>query len=136
MDELEDFKSRINLSEYAAAQGYAMDRKESSRNSVVMRREDGDKIIVGRGRDDHWVYFSVRSDSDNGSIIDFVQNRKGLSLGRVRQELRPWIGSVRHFERPHPDLFAQEVERITRDRARVLLELMRMKPLAYHRYLG
>ncbi|MEE9403767.1 MAG: hypothetical protein V3V20_02635 [Algisphaera sp.] len=54
-DELEDFKRKINLSEYVADQGYELDRKASSRNSVGMRCE-GDKIIIGMGHDQHWVY--------------------------------------------------------------------------------
>jgi hypothetical protein len=37
--------------------------------------------------------------------------------------------------RPQPDLFAAALEPITRDRARVLLELARMKPLLSHAYL-
>jgi hypothetical protein len=134
-EELEDFKTHINLSEYAAGQGYRLDRKESSRNSAVMRSDAGDKIIIARGHDRHWVYFSVRDDRDNGSIIDFVQNRKGLKLGGVRQELRPWAGGGRLLTRPHPDLFAQQIEPITKDRAQVLLALARMKTLAFHRYL-
>jgi hypothetical protein len=135
VDELEDFKSDINLTEYAAAQGYRMDRRASSRNSVVMRSEGGDKIVIARGHDRHWIYFSVRDERDNGTIIDFVQRRKGVKLGGVRQELRPWAGSVRTVERPHPDLFAQDLAPITKDRARVLLDLARMKPLAGSRYL-
>ena len=135
MDELEDFKSNINLSEYAAAQGYAMDRKASSKNSVVIRSPDGDKIVIARGTDQHWIYFSVRDDNDNGTIIDFVQKRKHVKLGGARQELRPWIGGVRAVTRPNPDLFAQEIAPITKDRALVLLELARMKPLLTHAYL-
>ena len=50
------------------------------------------RSIIKRGSDGHYVYFSVREDNDNGSIIDFVQNRQRLSLGAVRKELRPWIG--------------------------------------------
>ena len=136
-EELEDFKTRINLSEYAAGQGYCLDRKASSRNSAVMRHANGDKIVIARGQDQHWIYFSVRDDTDNGSIVDFVQNRKGVKLGGVRQELRPWSGGTRtrSFAPPHPDLFARELEPITKDRARVLLELARMKLLAYHRHL-
>ena len=134
-DELEDFKTHINLSEYAAAQGYVLDRKASSKNSAVMRASGGDKIIIARADDGHWIYCSVRDDRDNGSIIDFVQHRRRCSLGRVRQELRPWAGGARHLVRPQPDLFASELQRISRDRARVLAELLRMKPLLFHRYL-
>lgn len=134
-DELDDFKTHINLSEYAAAHGYVLDRKASSKNSAVMREPSGDKIVVALGEDRHWIYFSVHNSLDNGSIIDFVMQRERCSLGRVRQELRPWLGGVRHFTRPHPDLFARELEQVTRDRARILLELARMKPLVFHRYL-
>jgi hypothetical protein len=44
-EELERFKTSINLNEFAASPGYAMDSKESWRNSAVMRHPDGDKII-------------------------------------------------------------------------------------------
>src|SRR6266446_7043174 len=89
--ELESFK-KLDLRAYAAGQGYQLDRKESWRGSSVMRHANGDKIVIKRGSDGHDVYFSVRQDNDNGSIIDFVQNRQRLSLGAVRKDFRPWIG--------------------------------------------
>jgi 5S rRNA maturation endonuclease (ribonuclease M5) len=89
--ELERFKIGINLVEYAEAQGYEIDTRESSKASTVLRRAD-DKIIVATDADGHGIYFSVRNDSDQGSIIDFVQKREGLNLGQVRRALRPWVG--------------------------------------------
>jgi hypothetical protein len=75
--ELESFRSRIDLRAYAAArEGYQLDRRESWQGSVVMRDARGDKIIVKRDADGHYVYFSIRRDDDNGSIIDFVQYRR------------------------------------------------------------
>ena len=95
-NELENFKTALNLSEFAASKGYALDRRESSRNSAVMRRPDGDKIIIAKNEaSGAWVYFSVRDDRDNGTIIDFLQNRGGGSLGEVRKTLRAWSGSPR-----------------------------------------
>ena len=91
-DELENFKTRINLAEYAATLGYEIDKRESSRSSVVMRGPGDDKIIVATDSDGHGVYFSVRDEADNGSIIDFAQRRLGLNLGQTRKELRPFIG--------------------------------------------
>lgn len=91
--ELESFKTGIDLRAYAAAQGYQLDRKASWRGTTVMRHPvTNDKVIIKRGMDGHYVYFSVRDDRDNGSIIDWVQFRTGLSLGAVRKELRPWVG--------------------------------------------
>jgi hypothetical protein len=92
-EELEEFKTQINLCEYASSQGFVLDRKESSRSSAVMRHPNGDKIIVAKRPNGHWTYFNVRG-SDSGSIIDFVSVRSTLSLGGVRKELRPWVGKT------------------------------------------
>lgn len=91
--ELESFKTNIDLRAYAAGQGYQLDGKASWRGSSVMRHPvSDDKVIIKRGLDGHYIYFSVRDDRDNGTIIDFVQYRQRLTLGTVRKELRPWIG--------------------------------------------
>jgi len=89
--ELDSFKN-IDLRAYAASHGYQLDAKASWRGTAVMRHPlSNDKVIIKRSMEGHFVYFSVRDDRDNGSIIDFVQNRQRLSLGAVRKELRPYI---------------------------------------------
>jgi hypothetical protein len=50
-EELEHFKTRINLTELVAGQDYELDRRESSRNCAVMRHRGGDKIIIARNED-------------------------------------------------------------------------------------
>ncbi len=136
-DELERFKTAINLTEYAASQGYLLARRASSRNSVVMRHPGGDKIVIARGEDQHWIYFSVRDDSDNGSIIDFVQRRRRCTLGDVRRELCPWMGSGLGgtIARPALTLYVPEVVPVSRDRAGVIRALAAMRPVQTHRYL-
>jgi hypothetical protein len=101
--ELESLKTSIDMRAYAASQGYLLDHKASWRGSAVMRHANGDKVIIKRDTDDHYVYFSVRDDADHGSIIDFVQRRLGLNLGAVRKELRPWIGKFAEAL-PYPPL--------------------------------
>ena len=132
-DELERFKTIINLTEYAACEGYRIDRRESSRNAAVMRDAGGDKVVVVRGEDQYWVYFSIGNDSDNGSIIDFILNRRHCSLGTARCELRPWVGGS--IARPKPGFFAPEVVAVSRDRAGVIRTLAGMRRLTRHRYL-
>jgi hypothetical protein len=125
-EELEHFK-KINLSEFAASRGYALDRRESSRNSAVMRHPNGDKIVIARNdASGDWMFFSVRDDRDNGTIIDFVQHLDGVSLGRVRQLLRSWTGS------PRPaglqlSIFVKDLEPVTRSRAAVIVVWERAK---------
>ena len=132
-DELERFKSQINLVEYAQAQGYQIVKTESSKASTVMRQGD-DKIVVATDVDGHGIYFSVRDDADHGTIVDFVQKHQGLNLGQVRQELRPWCdGPVPSSYRPKQDRLP-ELDRPRRpepsnaDRQQVLAVWMRMEP--------
>ena len=128
--ELEEFKTRIDLRAFAAEQGYALDKRESWRGSSVMRHGNGDKLVVKRDHDGHYVYFSVRDDRDNGTIIDFVQKRKPCSLGQVRQALRPWIGRAPSV----PALFPA-LEKTSRNRLEVEKQFQRMQDSARHPYL-
>src|SRR5271157_5127335 len=89
--ELDAFKRKVDLRQFAVSLGYTMDRRESWRGSTVLRR-DADKIVVKRNHNGHYVFFSVRDDRDNGTIVDFLERRQNLNLGEVRQILRPWIG--------------------------------------------
>lgn len=128
--ELEDFKRHIDLRKFAASLGYAVDRKASWRGSAVMRDASDDKIVIKLGTDGHYVYFSVRDDRDNGSIIDFVQRRKSLKLGGVRQELRRWLGRA-----ASPLPFMPALIPTAKDRMVVEQKFQKMQVALRHSYL-
>lgn len=92
-DELQRFKTDIDLISYCAGCGFEIDQTESSRTSTIMRR-GGEKIGVAIDTDGHWVYSDLRNDGKGGSIIDFVQHTKKLNLGQVRKELRSAAGII------------------------------------------
>jgi hypothetical protein len=127
--ELERFKSQINLSEFAASRGYALDRRESSRNSATMRHPNGDKLIIakledngkrsGSSGDPYWTYFNVHNNRDKGTIINFLQNRGGWSLGEVRKTLRAWLGLSRPAGVQLP-AFVRDLMPVSKDRAGVI----------------
>jgi hypothetical protein len=127
--ELESFKTSIDLRAYAASRGYVFDRKESWRGSAVMRHADGDKVMIKRDADGHYVYFSVRDEADHGTIIDFAQHRLRLSLGDLRKELRPWIGMNAEVL-PYPPLLP-----VAKDRIQVERAYARMQVAFRHPYL-
>jgi hypothetical protein len=114
--ELERFKA-LNLGELAASYGYTLDRRESSKASLVMRHEDGDKIIIATGEDNHGVFFSVKTNA-SGSVIDFVIHRQGGNLGHARQTLRRY--SPASFPTAHPSQIPKP-RIITTDRAALLV---------------
>ena len=128
--ELEAFKRDVNLTDYAMSRGYELNRKESSRASSVIENPDGDKLIVAKDTDSHWIYFSVRDDSDNGSVIDFHQNRTGQNLGRTRQALRPWVNKV-----SEGGTYTQLEIATPTDRQQLLREYHRSEPVTEHAYL-
>jgi Toprim-like/Protein of unknown function (DUF3991) len=126
--ELDAFKREIDLRQFAVSLGYEMDRRESWRGSTVLRR-GADKIVVKRNGNGHYVFFSVRDDSDHGTLIDFLQRRQNLSLGAVRQILRPWIG------RPATPPQFPELEPTNSNRMRVESQYRRMDNALQHPYL-
>lgn len=139
-DELEDFKTRINLTEYAAAQGYELNRKKSHGSSILMR-SGSDIVVIGKNAaNGHWIYWQVDSGvgepgSDAGSIIDFVQHRKGGTLGAVRKELRPWLGGNLLPCRPNKNTYVADLKPTTKDRMRVLALFETTTAVSSHPFL-
>lgn len=122
-NELEQFKTEISLPDFANSIGYQLDKKASSKNSWVMRR-DYDKIIIATDLDGHGIYFSARDENDHGTIIDFTMRRLGLNLGQVRKELRSWRRSP--TPKPAPT---------GKDRQKILAAFSATRPAPDHSYL-
>jgi hypothetical protein len=112
-DELQRFKTDINLISYCAGCGFEIDKAESSRTSTIMRR-GGEKIGVAVDTDGHWVYSDLRNEGRGGSIIDFVQHTQGLNLGQVRKELRGAAGLIEQIPiaqrqpKPQPSSYSRQ----------------------------
>lgn len=131
--ELEQFKTQINLVEYAQNQGYEIDKNKSSQNCIVVKNNLGDKLLIGIDqRDNHYFYYSVRDQTDSGSIIDFIQNRQNLNLGQVRKELRPWLNQPptytnnRAIPKPKPT---------SKDRQQIIIQFENLEEISHHPYL-
>ncbi len=133
-DELDRFK-RIDLVAYAGTRGFVVDRRASSRNSIVMRHANGDKIGVGKTPAGTFVYYNFKGD-DSGTIIDLVQTLDGGSLGDVRKVLRDFDGSVA-MHAPSPTL-PFKLQPSQHDASRVLAGWMKSKPIGAkgHPYLN
>ncbi len=132
-EELEKFQTEINLVEYAQSQGYQYITSESSCNSAILRHQNGDKIVVATDTDGHGVYFSVRDDADNGTIIDFVQNRQNVRLTGVRKELRDWLNEARL--QPSKFRSRDQPQPISRDRLSVIKAVSNFQVAEEHPYL-
>ena len=128
-EELERFKSEIDLRVYAASQGYELSRKDSWAGSAVMRHPNGDKIAIRREKDAHWMFYSFKSDA-SGTIIDLVKHLHGYSLGAARKELRAFMGLPVPASHLYPPLASVVKDRIGVERA-----YKRMETALRHPYL-
>lgn len=124
------FKQSVNLSHFAAGQGYELDRKKSTRSSLVMRHANGDKIIVSK-KGANWVYFSVSNDTDNGTIVDFIANRTAKTLPDIGRELAAWSGGAGAL----PVYSLPDVQEQVYDLERIRRAFQWMKPATAHPYL-
>ncbi len=91
-NEIAGFKRDISLLDYAAARGFALDKRKSSRRTAVMRREN-EKLAISRNDNGHWVFADLKGGMKGGTIIDFCQKETGYNLGQVRKELRQFSPS-------------------------------------------
>lgn len=133
--ELDKFKTDINLADYAQVNGYSIDKKKTSVNCLVLKNTEGYKILVGINQSDgHYFYSSVNNDRDSGSIIDFIQNRRILNVGEVRKELRSWINAPSNP--PYsPKQATPKLTPSSPDRHKIITQFEAFKAIVTHPYL-
>ncbi len=136
-EELEQFKSKINLVEYAQNNGYELDQKKSSINCIVLKDNQGDKLLFGLDKiEHHYFYYSLKDETDKGSIIDFIQKRKNLNLGEVRKELRPWLNNnylATYKPTKKPSI---KLTPTSKDRYQIVAQFENFAPINNHPYLN
>ncbi|MGH2478375.1 MAG: toprim domain-containing protein, partial [Ktedonobacteraceae bacterium] len=123
-EELEKFKSEINLAELAAAYGYELVRKESCKTSFVMKHPaEVSKIVVATdSKDGHSIFFDVHNRA-SGSVVDFVMYQENVNLGYARKILRNYLNG----ERPAP-VQLRRPEATSRDQALLFANWQAMRP--------
>jgi len=134
-EELDSFKRNINLTQYAASQGYELDRSRSGRFTAVMR-SSSDKVVIILAHDGHWTYFSLDDKKDCGTIIDFVERRKNLSLGHIRIELRPWLDGTAYVPAGRGGDYLPSLEPMARDTGEARARLAAMHSITDFAYLS
>lgn len=128
--ELSEFNTIVDLRELAFSYGFFVDPKASWRGTTVMRT-DTDKIAISRNASDgRWLWYSFRR-ARGGSVVEFVQDQKGLNLGQARVELRRWLGRPATSRTQFPALETKP----TKDLARVHAAFAKTTVAHRHAYL-
>ena len=62
--------------------------------AVLKNSTKDEKIIIARDiQSDEYHFFNTIEEKDRGNIIDFIQNRRDISLMDIRQICKDWIES-------------------------------------------
>lgn len=91
-DELERFKTEIDLREFAGSLGFALDRRRSFRSEAVMKLDARDTLVITRHTDGHYIYFSPKN-GHSGTVIDLAKVYVSQNFGEVRKALRRFAGA-------------------------------------------
>lgn len=131
--DMDRIKKEANLLAVAASYGFKINKAKTSQNSASMRSES-ESIIVKKDGDNHWVYFNVHSNSDKGSVVDFIINRNpGLSFVEAVKKIQcDYLNGT--YELPI-ELKKVKIVPVIRDRKRVIREVNSMMALPNNEYL-
>jgi len=126
-------KKDVSLVEVAARNGYALDKKGTSKNCVRMK-SGGDTIIIKKAGDSNWVYCNVHDSMDKGSVIDFMMNRnRGSSFREIVETLSECYLGLAQTDLILPSY--AEMKAVEKCRAVVERELNSMSAALCNRYL-
>ena len=94
MRDLNYYKENVNLASLAQDMGYAVNKEKTSPKWICLDKPDsGDRILIFKTDNGQYRFKSVYSDSDKGSVIDFIQNRTKANLGEVRKILDDFLSN-------------------------------------------
>ncbi len=135
--DFDDFKQRINLVDYATAQGYIKDRQRSGGSSVTLYKDDArgrDKIVVypnqKSGVD---IYFNPNDGADKGTVVQFQHRRGSGDWKDTIETLQRYVGDVPQQQRPAKQTTPVEQPAPTREQA--VVRSFDLKPLIDASYL-
>lgn len=93
--ELEKFKSEVNLAEFIVAHGATVLSRSTS-NSYRIRYHD--EIYLVSIKNHVWLFYCVTDDTKRGSIIDFCNTVLGITnLGLIRKYIRRYLERKPHI---------------------------------------
>lgn len=93
--QLADYKQQIDLVQFLESEGFAKDRRKSTRRWPVLENPDGRKLIIGHNQNTReYFYFNPEDSRDRGTIVDYVIGKLNTDTTSKDgwQQLHEYIG--------------------------------------------
>ena len=91
----EVIKQQIDLVDYAEQQGYQINKQKSSNTFVVMRKGEGDVVIIYKNDyTNRHEFFNPNDGNDKGTVIDFQKVRSNGDWKEVFYKIDSYLGNI------------------------------------------
>lgn len=97
MTTFDEYKKRIDLSEYAQRQGWEKDDAKSTATAAVLdKKSQGqtqDTIVVYKGQE-HDYFYTPNNSKERGDVISFERLKNGADWKEINDKLARYVGEV------------------------------------------
>jgi hypothetical protein len=96
--QLSDYKQQIDLVQFLETEGFAKDRRKSTRRWPVLENVEGRKLIIGHNqKTSEYFYYNPDDSRDKGTIVDYVIGKLNIDTSAKEgwQQLHEYLGQYR-----------------------------------------
>ncbi|GAB3512259.1 hypothetical protein GCM10027341_52780 [Spirosoma knui] len=140
--QLSDYKQQIDLVQFLETEGFAKDRRKSTRRWPVLENAEGRKLIIGHNqKTSEYFYYNPDDSRDKGTIVDYVIGKLNIDTSakegwqQLHEYLGQYQGDLSHMlsNKPSASPDSQPANEATRRNA--MSHYFRLDPLTNTDYL-
>lgn len=140
--QLADYKQQIDLVQFLETEGFAKDRRKSTRRWPVLENAEGRKLIIGHNqKTNEYFYYNPDDSRDKGTIVDYVIGKLNIDTTTREgwQPLHEFLGRYRgdlsHMLTNKPDASIESQSAAETTRRHAMSHYFRLDPLTNTDYL-
>lgn len=140
--QLSDYKQQIDLVQFLETEGFAKDRRKSTRRWPVLENVEGRKLIIGHNqKTSEYFYYNPDDSRDKGTIVDYVIGKLNIDTSAKEgwQQLHEYLGQYRgdlsHMLENKPSASPDSQPANEANRRNAMSHYFRLDPLTNTDYL-
>ncbi len=140
--QLSDYKQQIDLVQFLETEGFAKDRRKSTRRWPVLENVEGRKLIIGHNqKTSEYFYYNPDDSRDKGTIVDYVIGKLNIDTSakegwlQLHEYLGQYRGDLSHMLKNKPSASPDSQPANEANRRNAMSHYFRLDPLTNTDYL-
>ncbi len=140
--QLSDYKQQIDLVQFLETEGFAKDRRKSTRRWPVLENVEGRKLIIGHNqKTSEYFYYNPDDSRDKGTIVDYVIGKLNIDTSakegwrQLHEYLGQYRGDLSHMLENKPSASPDSQPANEANRRNAMSHYFRLDPLTNTDYL-